>query len=465
MHAFPHSTGWEGDFFVQKGVKMNEKQEFMRRKPVFGLLISMSIPVVLSMLIQSLYNIVDSIWVTKLGTDALTAVSLAFPLQNAIMSVGVGMGVGIGSVVSMHLGAGERKQADRAASLGVLLVLIHCVIFVIAGVVLTRPFLSMFTDDARTLSWACDYTYIVMCLSFGELLQMCFEKIFQGIGRMKTTMVLMASGCIINIVLDPILIFGWFGLPALGVRGAAIATVIGQIVAMLLYVVIFLTRDVGVQITLRGVKLDKILAKRIYNIGIPSSLMLAMPSVLTGILNGMLAALGSVYVAVFGLYYKLQTFVNMPACGVIQGMRPIISYNYGAGEHARVRQTISYSLRIVAIIMIVGTVGALCFPAAILRVFDADAELMASGITALRMIGLSFVVSTVGVVASGVFEALGQGRDSLVISILRQLVVIVPVGWLLSRFLGAAGIWLAFPIAEAVGLVVAVIKLRKAKLI
>ena len=178
MHAFPHSTGWEGDFFVQKGVTMNEKQEFMRRKPVFGLLISMSIPVVLSMLIQSLYNIVDSIWVTKLGTDALTAVSLAFPLQNAIMSVGVGMGVGIGSVVSMHLGAGERKQADRAASLGVLLVLIHCVIFVIAGVVLTRPFLSMFTYDTRTLSWACDYTYIVMCLSFGELLQMCFEKIF-----------------------------------------------------------------------------------------------------------------------------------------------------------------------------------------------------------------------------------------------------------------------------------------------
>lgn len=444
---------------------MNENQIFMRQKPVLGLLVSMSVPVMLSMLIQSLYNIVDSIWVTKLGTDALTAVSLAFPLQNAIMSFGVGIGIGIGSVVSMHLGAGEREQADRAASLGVVLVFIHCILFVLAGIVLTRPFLSMFTDDARTLAWACDYTYIVMCLSFGQLLQMCFEKIFQGVGRMKTTMVFMAAGCIINIVLDPVFIFGWFGLPAMGVRGAAIATVIGQITAMIFYVIVLCTRDVGVHISLRGLKPDTLLIKRIYSIGIPSSLMLAMPSVLTGILNGMLAALGSVYVAVFGLYYKLQTFVNMPACGVIQGMRPILSYNYGAGEHARVRQTITYSLRITAAIMLIGTVGALGFPAAILRIFDADTLLMQSGVTALRLIAPSFLLSTVGVVASGVFEALGQGRDSLIISLLRQLIVIVPVGWLLSRFLGAAGIWLAFPIAEAVGLLVAAAKLRRENLI
>lgn len=444
---------------------MNEKQAFMRQKPVFGLLVSMSIPVVLSMLIQSLYNIVDSIWVTKLGTDALTAVSLAFPLQNTIMSVGVGMGVGIGSIVSMHLGAGERRQANWAASMGVVLVLAHCVIFVAAGLLITRPFLSLFTDDAQTLDWACDYTYIVMCLSFGELLQMCFEKIFQGVGKMKTTMVLMASGCIINIVLDPILIFGWFGLPALGVRGAAIATVIGQIAAMLLYVVLCLTGDVGVTIRPHRVHLDRHLAGRIYNIGIPSSLMLAMPSVLTGILNGILAQLGSVYVAVFGLYYKLQTFVNMPACGVIQGMRPIISYNYGAGEDVRVRRTIADSMKIVAAIMIVGTIGALCFPSAILHLFDADAALMTHGVQALRVIGLSFVISTVGVVASGVFEALGRGRDSLVISLLRQLVIIVPVGWVLSRFLGARGIWIAFPIAEVVGLIVALAKLRKTHLL
>lgn len=465
MHAFPHSTGREGDFFVQKGVKMNEKQDFMRQKPVFGLLISMSVPVVLSMFIQALYNIVDSIWVTRLGTDALTAVSLAFPMQNAIMSFGVGMGVGIGSVVSMHLGAGERGQADRAASMGVLLVLIHCVIFFAAGAVLTRPFVSMFTDDPRTLEWACDYTRIVMCLSFGELLQMCFEKIFQGVGRMKTTMVLMASGCIINIVLDPILIFGWFGLPALGVRGAAIATVIGQISAMLLYVGMLLTRDVGVHIRLRGMKPDAGVIGRIYQIGVPSSLMLAMPSVLTGILNGMLAAIDGVCVAVFGLYYKLQTLVNMPACGVIQGMRPIISYNYGAGEHARVRRTIACSLRIVAVIMLAGTIASLCFPAAILRIFDADADLMAGGIIALRLIGPSFVLSAAGVVASGVFEALGQGRDSLLISLLRQLVIIVPVGWALSRLLGAPGIWLAFPIAETAGLIVSAAKLRGKHLI
>lgn len=346
----------------RKDAYMKQNQEFMREKPVFKLLISMSVPVVLSMLIQSLYNIIDSVWVTKLGTDALTAVSLAFPLQNAIMSVGVGIGVGIGSIVSMDLGGGNRENANRAASVGMALVLIHCVVFLLCGVFLTKPFLHMFTDDPRTFQWACDYTYIVLCLSFGELIQMCFEKIFQAVGKMKTTMLLMASGCIINIILDPVLIFGWFGFPAMGVKGAAAATVTGQIIAMLLYVIVCIKQDIGVTIHPHHVQPDVNLIKRIYGIGVPSSLMLAMPSVLTGVLNGILAELGSIYVAVFGLYFKLQTFINMPSNGVVQGMRPIISYNYGAGENQRVKQAIRYSMGIIAVIMLIGTIAALGFP-------------------------------------------------------------------------------------------------------
>ena len=311
---------------------MEQNQTFMKEKPIFKLLISMSVPVMFSMLIGSLYNIVDSIWVAKLGTDALTAVSLAFPLQNMIMSVGVGMGIGVGSVISMSLGAGNRKRADQTASLGIALAGFHCILFLLAGIFFTKPFLSMFTNDPKILEWSCDYTYIVMCVSFGQLLQMCLEKIFQGIGKMKTTMYLMASGCIINIILDPILIFGWFGLPAMGVTGAAVATVIGQIGALLLYILVCLRTDIGVTIHPRYMKPDKQIITKIYSIGIPSSLMLTMPSLLTGILNGLLTKLGSVYVAVFGLYFKLQTFINMPSNGVVQGMRPIISYNYGAGE-------------------------------------------------------------------------------------------------------------------------------------
>lgn len=441
---------------------MEQNQSFMKEKPIFKLLISMSVPVMFSMLIGSLYNIVDSIWVAKLGTDALTAVSLAFPLQNTILSVGVGMGIGIGSVISMSLGAGNRKKANHAASLGVALVIFHCLLFVLAGIFITKPFLQMFTNDPNILKWACDYTYIVMCISFGQLLQMCLEKIFQGIGIMKTTMYLMASGCIINIVLDPILIFGWFGLPAMGVTGAAVATVIGQIGALILYVIVCLKTDIGVTIHPRYMKPDKELIRKIYSIGIPSSLMLAMPSLLTGILNGILSRLGSVYVAVFGLYFKLQTFINMPSNGLIQGMRPIISYNYGAGENQRVKKTIHYSICLVAVIMFIGTIGALFFPQPILRLFDADASLMTHGIPALRIIGFSFLLSTIGIVASGVFEALGEGKKSLTLSLLRQLIIIVPIGWLLSRWLGAVGIWIAFPIAEFIASIVAIKFLRNA---
>lgn len=433
----------------------------MGEKPVLSLLVSMSLPMMLSMLVQSLYNIVDSMYVSWLGTEALTAVSLAYPLQNIVMAVSVGIGVGISSALSIRLGEKDQEKANETATVGMALTLVHCVVFVLFGLVVTRPFLKLFTDSPEVLDSACEYTYVVLCVSFGSLLQIAMEKIYQGIGAMKTTMVLLATGCIINIILDPVLIFGLLGFPAMGVKGAAIATVIGQIGAFLLYLVAYLRKNPGVTIHPRYLRMDGALIKKIYAVGIPSTLMLMMPSLLISALNGILAAFSGVYVAVLGVYFKLQTFIYMPANGMVQGMRPIIGFNYGAGQYGRVRQTIRYCLAGAAAIMLVGTVLSLAVPGGILQLFQADPELLAAGETALRIISLGFPVSTAGVVFSGVFGALGRGGESLVISLLRQLAITVPLGFLLSRWLGAVGIWIAFPVAELAASVAAVILLLR----
>lgn len=440
---------------------METRNTFMKTKPVFSLLISMSVPMMLSMLIQSLYNIVDSIYVSRLGTDALTAVSLAYPLQNAIISVSVGVGVGISSAISIHLGSGDQEKANRSATLGVALTVFHCIFFILAGIFVTRPFLSLFTDDPDILKSACSYTYIVLCFSFGALLQVAFEKIFQGIGEMKITMYLLSVGCVINIILDPILIFGLLGFPRLGITGAAVATVIGQIGAFLLYVAVYLRKDYAVCIHPKYLKADFEIVRQIYGVGIPSTLMMLLPSFLISILNGILTSMSEVYVAVLGVYYKLQTFIYMPANGIVQGMRPIIGYNYGAGKAERVRTTIRYSLACTAALMLLGTILSLAVPGPILSLFKADSELMVAGITALRIICLGFLISTVGVIYSGTFEALGNGRNSLIISLLRQFVITIPLSILLSRSLGAAAVWISFPAGELCASVVAFFLLKK----
>ena len=433
----------------------------MQTKPVFSLLLSMSVPMMLSMLIQSLYNIVDSIYVSRLGTDALTAVSLAYPLQNAILSAAVGIGVGISSAISIHLGAGNREKADRAATLGIALTLIHCIFFIIAGLTISEPFLKLFTDNPKILNDASIYTEIVLCLSFGSLFQIAFEKIFQGIGEMKITMYLLIAqgfsrismltviiGAITNIVLDPILIFGLLGFPALGVAGAAIATVIGQISALLLYIIVYRRNSYAVHISFKHLVFDKAIIRQIYSVGIPSTVMMLLPSILISVLNSILTAFSDVYVAVLGVYFKLQTFIYMPANGIVQGMRPIIGYNYGAGESSRVKSTIRYSLLTAAGLMLTGTILALALPKQILSLFDADAALMSAGVTALRIISLGFLVSSVGLIYSGVFEAIGNGRNSLIISLLRQFVITIPLSFILTRFFGPTGVWISFPVGE-----------------
>ncbi len=444
---------------------MNSENEFMKTKPIINLLVSMSVPMMLSMLFQSLYNIVDSVYVSRLGTDALTAVSLAYPLQNAVLSVAVGIGVGISSAIAIYLGANDHEKANRTATLGLALNFIHCILFVIFGLIVTTPFLKLFTSDAKILAEAESYTRIVLLLSFGQLFQITFEKIFQGIGKMKITMLILIFGCLVNIILDPILIFGLLGFPAMGVSGAAIATVIGQIAAFLLYVVVYLKKDFAIKISLKYLKPDMALIKQIYSVGIPSSIMLLLPSIMISILNSILSAFGAVYVAVLGVYFKLQTFIYMPANGLVQGMRPIISYNYGADQPERVKKTIRLSLAVTACLMLLGTVLALLIPSQILSIFAADSELMSAGVVSLRVICLGFIVSSVGLIYSGTFEALGNGRDSLVISLLRQFAITIPLSFILSKIpaLGAVGVWISFPVGEVIATITAFFLLKRFK--
>lgn len=439
------------------------KQEFMRTKPILPLLLSMGVPMMISMLIQSLYNIVDSIYVSRLGTDAITAISLVYPLQNVIMAVSVGVGVGIGSVISMNLGASDQEKADRAASVGMFLTFIHVAVFILIGIFVTKPFLQLFTKDAQVLQWACDYGYIVMIVSFGSLIQICFEKIYQSVGAMMTTMLALGVSCVINIILDPIFIFGYFGVPAMGVRGAAIATVIGQIAGMILYIILYRKRGLAVCISFKKMRPEAELVRQIYSVGIPSTLMLALPSVLVSVLNAILSAFSEVYVAVLGLFLKLQSFIYMPANGIVQGMRPIIGYNYGAGEKKRMHKTIRVGLILTAAIMAVGTLAAQLFPQAILSMFDADIQLMDKGVEALRIISIGFIVSSVGVIFCGTFEALGMGMKSLMVSLTRQFAVNIILGWILTIPFGAAGIWLAYPVAELLGAAAAVILFKMSK--
>lgn len=432
----------------------------MGTRPVLPLLLSMSVPPMISMLIQSMYNVVDSIFVARLSQNALTAVSLAFPLQNLVLSVAVGLGVGLNACIARSLGAGDPQKANDAAAHGLVFTTIHALLFVLVGIFGTRPFLQMFTTDPEVLEMGCQYSYIVICLSFGSLYHIFIEKIFQATGNMVVPMILQGVGAIINIVLDPILIFGLFGLPALGVPGAAIATVAGQMTACALAVILFVKSSCPVRIRMKGFRLNGALTAQLYGVGIPSGLIMALPSLLVGMLNAILASFSQTAVAVFGAYFKLQTFVYMPASGLVQGMRPIMSFNYGAGRRDRMHQILRCSLLVTGGIMLVGWLLFSLLPGPIMALFGADAEMSAMGASALRIISLGFLVSTIGYVLAGAFEALGKGVQSLTVSMIRQLIVIPPLAWVLSRTFDLAGVWMSFPIAEVLAAVVAVVLYR-----
>lgn len=440
---------------------MNSKQEQMKNRPIFPLLVSMAIPMMFSMLIQSLYNIVDSMFVARLGNDALTAVSLVFPLQNLVIAIAVGFGIGVSSCISINLGSKNVKRASQAASVGIVLSIIHSILFVIFGLLVTKPFLRMFSSSESIVDMGTEYGYIVLCLAFGALIQVCIEKIFQALGEMNVTMVVLAVGAIINIILDPILIFGKFGFPAMGVTGAAIATVIGQISGLVIYLIVLSYKKLPIKVSLRNIHFDKQLIKQLYSVGIPSSIMMSLPSLLVSILNSLLVKFSEIHVSVLGIYYKLQTFIYLPANGIVQGMRPIVGYNYGAKQTDRLHKTLKISLLFAATIMFIGTVLCLFIPQQILRLFNADSAMLEIGVPALRIICLGFLISTFGIIYSGAFEALGLGYQSLLISLLRQFIIIIPLSFILTKFIGATGIWVSFPISEAIAAIVAIILMRK----
>lgn len=423
-------------------------QTFMKERRILPLVLSMSLPMVISMAVNSLYNIVDSFFVAKISEDAMTALSLVFPIQNLVNAVTIGFAIGINAVIAYFLGAKQEHKANEAATQGIVCNFLHGILLTVGCIAGMPMFLRMFTENQTVLDMGLRYARIVLLFSVVISMAVSFEKIFQSVGKMKVSMFSMMVGCVSNILLDPVLIFGLGPAPRLGIEGAAIATGLGQIFSLAVYLLIYMFRPMGVRIQLRGFAMNKGLLLRLYSIGIPAALNMALPSVLISALNGILAAYGQVYVLVLGVYYKLQTFLYLSANGIIQGIRPLVGYNYGAGEYRRVRRIYTTSLTLIMAIMAVGTVLCLLFPQSLMGLFTDNRETLAIGAAALRIISLGFVVSAVSVTASGTLEGLSQGMSSLVISLCRYILVIIPAAFVLSRVCGACGVWYAFVISE-----------------
>ena len=405
---------------------------FMKEKPVLPLILSMSLPMVLSMLVNSLYNIIDSFFVAQISEEAMTALSLVYPVQNFINAAGIGFGVGINAVIAFYLGAGDHRKADQAATQGLVLAVIHGVVMTVCCITIMPVFLRMFTSSEAVIELGVRYSVVAFAFTLIVTVSMAFEKLFQAVGNMKTTMISLMCGCITNIVLDPVLIFGYGPFPEMGIEGAALATGIGQALTLTIYLVVYLARPIRVHIRRQYILPSKKMVIKLYSIGIPATLNLALPSLL------------------------------IPANGIVQGMRPLIGYNYGAGEHQRVSQIFKIVLCMSGIIMVLGTVICLLIPGQLMGLFTHTEATIQAGETALRIIGAGFIVSAVSVTSSGALEGLGKGAPSLLISLCRYVVVIIPAAFLLSRFFGAVGVWNAFWITEAITAIISICVYYKA---
>ncbi len=430
-------------------------QNFMKEKKILPLVISMSLPMVISMAVNSLYNIVDSYFVAKISEDAMTALSLVYPVQNLMTAIAVGFGVGMNAVIAFCLGAGDQKKANQAATTGMLLSFVHGVVLMIICMLGMPWFLSLYTQNDAIIEMGLVYANRVFLFSVIIMLEISLEKIFQAVGRMKVSMISMMCGFIANIVLDPLMIFGIGPFPKMGMAGAAYATGIGQTITLLVYLIFCVARPLPVTFSRKMISFDGDLMKKQYAVGVPASLNMALPSLLISSLNGILAAFSEQYVLVLGAYYKLQTFIYLSANGIIQGIRPLISFNYGAGERKRVQQIFLTTLCLTAGVMAVGTVLSFLIPGQMIGLFTSSEATIQIGIKALHVISLGFIVSAVSVTCCGALEALGRGMESLMISLLRYAVIIIPAAYLLSRAKGAEGVFFAFPVTEAATAVVA----------
>lgn len=423
-------------------------QTYMKEEKVFPLIVKMSLPMVVSMLVNSMYNIVDSFFVAKISENAMTALSLVFPVQNLINAVMIGFGIGVNAAIAYFLGAKDTGAAGKSASQGMLYSTFHGIVFTVLCIMGMPFFLRLFSANEEIVQLGIQYSDIAFLFSLVIAWQMVFEKTFQAVGRMTTTMICMMVGFVVNIVLDPVMIFGLCGFPRMGIRGAALATGLGQTISLLFYIGFYIWAPISVKYTWKDAKPDRQIAKRLYAVGIPGGLNLALPSLLISVLNVILGQFSQSYVFVLGVYYKLQTFLYLPANGVIQGMRPVIGYNYGAREYKRVHKIFRVSCLIVCGIMVVGTLLCLIFPEQLIGLFTEKADTVEKGVKALRILCMGFVVSSVSVTVTGALEGLGRGISSLLISLLRYALCIIPCAFLLSRVLGAEGVWHAFWVTE-----------------
>ena len=429
--------------------------------PIPKLLITMSLPMILSMLVQALYNIVDSIFVAQLSEDALTAVSLAFPIQNLMIAVAAGTGVGINALLSKSLGERKFDAANRIARNGILLGILSSIVFAIAGLFGSRLFFEVQTSDPEIIKYGTDYMSVITIASVGIFMQVTFERLMQSTGKTIYNMIIQGTGAIINIILDPILIFGWFGLPAMGVLGAAVATVTGQIVAAILGAVLNHKFNKEIHISMRGFKPCGKTIGAIYKIGVPSILMQSIGSVTTFGINNILLMFSSTAATVFGVYFKLQSFIFMPVFGLTNGIIPIVAYNYGARNKKRIYQTMKLGAALAIGIMFVGMLVFQIFPEMLLRLFDASSHMLEIGVPALRIISLCFVFAGFCIVCSSIFQALGNGIYSLIMSIARQLVVILPVAYAFAMLIGLEAVWFSYPIAEIASVLVCIVLMRR----
>ncbi|MFA7539444.1 MAG: MATE family efflux transporter [Sphaerochaetaceae bacterium] len=432
-------------------------QNKMAVRPVGSLLITMGFPIMLSMMIQALYNVVDSIFIARVGEDALTAVSLAFPIQMLMISVGVGTAIGVNSLLSRRLGAQQHKEASSVAVHGLFLSVVIWIFFAIFGAILTPFFFQLFTDSPEIIKMGQDYLIICTTLSLGIFGQLVCERIMQGTGNTIHPMITQGVGAIINIILDPIFIFGYLGFPAMGTAGAAIATVIGQWVAMGLALFFMIRKTTELNFKFKRFRPKFRTIKEIYEVGLPSSIMQSIGSVMTIGMNTILIAFSATAVAVFGIYFKLQSFIFLPVFGLTAAMISIVGFNYGARNKERIARTIRHAVLIATGMMLLGILIFQTIPALLLRLFDASPSMLDIGIRALRIISIHFPLAGIAIILSSSFQAIGKGFYSLIISIVRQLGVLLPAAYLLARIWGLDAVWFAFLASEVASLLLAII--------
>lgn len=437
------------------------KEQKMEAMPINKLLLNMAAPMILSMIIGALYNIVDSIFVSNYSEDALTAVSLAFPIQNIIVSLGTGVGVGVNALLSRLLGEKKQKEVNKTAGNGLVLGAIVYLILLIFGLFLVKDFYKIQTENEAICDMGYSYLSIICIFSFGQIFQLIFERLLQSTGRTSFTMVTQMTGAIINIILDPIFIFGYFGFPTMGTKGAAVATVIGQIVAMILGIIFNLKFNKEIQLSFKNIKLEKVYLKRICQVGIPAGITMFISSIMSFGINKILLGFSTTAAAVFGAYFKLYTFVSMAAFGLNNALISIVAYNLGTKKYGRINKAIKLSGIYSAIIGVIGLVLLQVFPKQIMQAFNASGTMTAIGVPALRIISLSFIFACVSIMACYALQGLSIGVPSMIISAARQVIILLPMAYFLGKAMGVTGVWWAFPITELVVMIAACILLKQ----